>query len=306
MREMKDLTPKYAYSRLVEEEREHFSAVEVTGDLTAGGGHASAAWRHYWERVGEDLRPSPFADITGYLECAHGGTGRPIRILSLGSGHCGQEIAMARRFRRQCEITCTDINQELFGEARRRAAEGGLPLCFEKADLNFMTIAPGAYDMVFAHAILHHVINQESLFDQISAGLAPGGILHVVDVTGKNRRLLWDENERFANKALALLPREVTGGLRLEVPRTKKGMEGVRQAEILPILRQRFETLFEHLHGAFMRFVCTDERLARCLNPKDPGRRRYLDLLTDIDRSAVANGILRPLEIWGVYRPRCR
>jgi hypothetical protein len=80
-------------------------------------------------------------------------------------------------------------------------------------------------------------------------------------------------------------------------------MEGVRQEVVLPLLREAFEPLYEHRHGAFMRFICTNPRLASRLNPGDPTRRPYLDLLIEIDDAAVRHGLLRPLELWGVYRP---
>jgi hypothetical protein len=158
--------------------------------------------------------------------------------------------------------------------------------------------------MIFAHAVLHHVINLEMLFDQIAQGLNRGGILHLVEVIGQNRRLLWEENERFVNLLLDALPHEITEGSRVQVAYEHEGMEGVRQEEILSILRERFEPLYEYTHGSFMRYVCTDDRLGRYLNPDHKMGKRYLDLLIDIDRSTVRNGILRPLEVWGIYRPR--
>ena len=102
---------------------------------------------------------------------------------------------------------------------------------------------------------------------------------------------------------LDALPAELTRGAKLQVTE-EEGMEGIRQEQILSILREAFEALYEYTHGAFMRYICTDERFATYLNPEHELRRRYLDLLIDIDRSTVQNGILRPLEIWGVYRPR--
>ncbi len=301
---MKDLTPNYDYPRLIDEEKEHYSKIEVTDELTEGGRHASSPWKYYWTRVAEEIRSSPFADITAYLERQYGRSDRPLRILSLGSGYCGHELAMAQRLKCAYEITCTDINGALFTEARKRAQAGGLSLRFQVEDLNFIRIAPGYYDMIFAHAVLHHVVNLEILFDQIARGLTDRGILHLVEVIGKNRRLLWEENERFANTVLDALPYELTGGAKLQASSEVEGMEGVRQEQILPILRERFEPLYEYLHGAFMRYVCTDERLSRHLDPDRELVRRYLDLLIDIDWSAIRNGILRPLEIWGVYRSR--
>jgi SAM-dependent methyltransferase len=301
---MKDLTPNYNYNRLIEEEKEHYSNIEVTDDLMEGGWHASSPWKYYWTRVAEELRFSPFSDMARYLESQCARPDRPVRILSLGSGYCGNELAMARNLKCAYEIMCTDINEDLFTEARKRAQADGLSIRFQVEDLNFIQIAPGYYDMIFAHAVLHHVINLEMLFDQIAGGLTSGGILHLVEVIGKNRRLLWEENEHFANLILVALPNDLTGDDKLHAPSEGEGMEGVRQEEILPILRQRFEPIYEYAHGAFMRFVCTDERLGRHFNPEHEIDRRYLDLLIDIDRSAVRNGILRPLEIWGVYRLR--
>jgi hypothetical protein len=148
--------------------------------------------------------------------------------------------------------------------------------------------------MIFAHAVLHHVINLEMLFEQIAQGLTSRGILQLVEVIGKNKRLLWEENERFANVILAAFPVELTRGAKIQVTE-EEGMEGIRQEQILPLLRERFEALYEYTHGAFMRYICTDERFGRYLSPEHEVSRRYLDLLIDIDKSTVRHGILRPL-----------
>ena len=76
---MKDLTGNWDYARLIEEEKEHYSKIEVTKELTIGGPHASSAWRYYWTRVAEEIRSSPFADIGGYLESTYGDPSQPIR-----------------------------------------------------------------------------------------------------------------------------------------------------------------------------------------------------------------------------------
>ena len=107
--------------------------------------------------------------------------------LSLGSGHCGHELALAERRNCPYEITCTDINEALFTEARKRAQERNLSLRFEVEDLNFIRIAPSCYDLIFAHAVLHHVINLEILFEHIAQGLTSRGILQLVEVIGKNK-----------------------------------------------------------------------------------------------------------------------
>ncbi len=292
-----DLTRRYDYARLVAEEREHYGRVEVTATLDEGGVHAHASWQHYWRRVEEAMRAAGGADLVTAIAAE-----RPLHVLSLGSGYCGRELALAALFPAGTSITCTDVNPALFDRARAAADAKGLDLRFREADMNFLEIEPAAWDLVIAQASLHHVINLERLFAQVARGLAPGGRFHVVEVIGRNRRLLWPANARFANRALRLVPRAIVGFARVRTPLRVHGMEGLRQEEIVPLLHRTFVPVFEHRHGAFMRFVCTHPRLGKRLDPGDAVRRRYLDLLIDVDRAAVANGILRPLELWGIYR----
>jgi SAM-dependent methyltransferase len=304
---MRDRTTDYDYARLLDEEKEHYSHIEVTEGLKEGGIHASSAWEYYWQGIGRRITPSGFSDMAAYLSRAASGSGpthRPIEVLSLGSGYCGHEIDLARKLSSPYRVLCTDINEQIFERAKQVVRAESLGIEFGIADLNHVEIDPGRYDLIFAHASLHHVINLEQLFDRVAAGLAPGGVFHVVDVVGENRKLIWDENQGYANALLALLPESVTRGTRLAVGAAEEGMEGIRQQETLPLLHERFTPVFELGHGAFMRFVCTHPELGPALNPRHPERRRLLDFLIASDECAVRYGVLRPLELWGVYQPR--
>ena len=298
---MEDHTKHYDYARLIEEEKQHYKDIEITEDLKEAGGHANAAWHHYWVGIHEEIQRWSPGGIAAFLRARFQGLGRPIRILSLGSGYCGHELDMARALRLPSVVVCTDINDALFAQASATATAEGLSFEFRTADLNFIEIEPGHYDVIFAHASLHHVINLERLFAGVAAGLTPEGVFHLVEVVGKNRTLIWDKNERFANALLDCLPESVTDGLRVDVPVDADGMEGVRQEDILPLLRDQFAPLYELRHGAFIRFVCTHPDLGRRFDPSMPARKRALTFLLDCDRSAVRNGVLEALEIWGVY-----
>jgi SAM-dependent methyltransferase len=297
-----DLTGAYDYERLVAQEREHFLKEGVTPDLRLRDNDFEA-WRHYWLRIDARIG-AELGDLGDLIARRHAGSAAPVRILSLGSGPCGIELALARRLRVAHEITCTDLEERHSAAAKAVAAAEGLRMTSEAADMNFMEIAEGAWDVVFAHASLHHVINLERLFGRIAAGLRPGGILHVVEVVGQNRKLIWDENERFARVLLRTLPRDITRWTRFRPKVHDEGMEGVRQEDILPLLHRFFTPIYELRHGAFMRFICTHRKLSRRLHPADPERRKHLDFLIDADEGAVRRGILRPLELWGVYEPK--
>ncbi len=298
-----DYTKSYDYERLIEEEKEHYSEIEITSDLKEGGAHASDCWTYYWQHVHETLSRSPFPDVPKWLRRELGPGGKKIEVLSLGSGYCGHELDFARRIGRPCRIRCTDINEDLFTPARQVAEQEGLDMEFRVEDLNFIKIEPGRYHLIFAHAVLHHVINLENLYREIRTGLTKYGVFHMVEVAGQNRKLIWDENEQFANSALDVLPDSVTGGFRLAVEPEDEGMEGIRQEEIIPLLETRFSAMYQHAHGAFMRYICTNPSLADRLDPSDPLSRRCLDFLIQCDDAAVRNKLLRPLEFWGVYRP---
>ena len=298
---MQDLTGQYDYARLIDEERRHYSSEKVTDQLMLGGIHAHGSWEYYWERVGERIRAQGFKGVQELLAEDFAGLDRPVRVLSIGAGHCGMELLLAERLGIPVEITCLDINEELFGRAQERAESKGLLLRFEVGDMNFLDIPPRSVDMVIAHASMHHAINLEHLFERIARGLGDRGVFHLVDVMGQNRTLIWPENLAFVNRALRLLPSSIRRFARIN-PRAEEGMEGIRQEDTLPILRQHFTPVFELRHGAFMRSICLHRRLGAALDPRDPERRRYLDLLIDLDESVVRRGLLRPLEIWGVYR----
>ena len=50
------------------------------------------------------------------------------------------------------------------------------------------------------------MINLERLYGEIRTGLEEDGVLHMVEVVGKNRELIWDENEDFANSLSTSFP----------------------------------------------------------------------------------------------------
>jgi len=303
--ETRDLTRAYDYDRLIEEEKEHYSKIEVTEKLTEGGRHAHEAWEFYWKRVSENIQASSgaYGNLVAYLE-KNIPEDKKINVLSLGSGYCGHEIMMAEQFSREYEILCVDINEDLFKKAREVADGKDLGLSFAVRDLNFIEIPPGKYDLIFAHAVLHHIINLEHLYGQIAGGLTDEGLFHLIEVVGKNRLLIWEENQAVVNKLLDICPAGLVADTRIHVTEEEEGMEGVRQEEILPLLKDYFYPKYEHLHGAFMRYVCLDERLGKALCPSRTEARKYLDFLIDCDESCVRRKLLRPLEVWGVYRPK--
>jgi len=283
--------------------RERLAEVAVTDDFGDGGVAANPAWRHYVERLRPTLQASGFASLGVYLSQSLADLARPIEVLSLGGGSGGREVALARSFGRSYSLRHLHSPGARYDRAAEIARTEGLGLQFLPAEIEDLELERGRYDLVVVRGVFHRLPDPERFFGEVGAALAPGGLLQVEDMVGKNGKLLWEENEWLANALLARLPENLTKGARLEAPDGEAGLGGPRQAEILEPLRRRFTPLFEHRHGAFMRFVCAHPVLGPALGAPAAAARNSLDFLIDSDDSAVRHELLQGLELWGVYRP---
>ena len=300
---MAELTSRPDAARHRLEARERLAQIAVTDDLGEGGAAANPAWRHYSERLRPSLQASGFASFGVHLSRTLAELERPIEVLSLGGGSGGRLLALARSFSRSYHIRQLDFGGARFDRAAGIARTEGLRIEFHPAEIDALELDRGRYDLVVVRGVFHRLVHPEPFLEQISSALAPGGLLQVEDMVGKNGKLLWDENEWLANALLGRLSERLTRGARLAAPDGDAGLGGPCQEEMLGALRQRFSTLFEHRHGAFMRFVCAHPELGSCLGAADVGARNGLDFLIDSDDSAVRHELLQPLELWGVYRP---
>jgi hypothetical protein len=64
---MSDLTGNYDYGRLIREEKEHYSGIEVTDELKEGGVHAHDSWAYYWQGIARRVGESEFSNLPVYL-----------------------------------------------------------------------------------------------------------------------------------------------------------------------------------------------------------------------------------------------
>lgn len=198
-----DLTRGTPYQELVAEEIEHYSSIQTTDDLTEGGVHAHKSWAFYYDYLEKHLFGRGFADeVAVQAEQFE----RP-RLLSLGCGYGGHELEIARILRRPYQLIGVDLNPHIYSEAQRRAISEGLNVHFKSLDLNFVRIRPGAFDVIYAHASVHHVLNLEHLFSQVCDGLTETGRLVIMDIIGKTQVLFWKENVEFAASLIKRMPR---------------------------------------------------------------------------------------------------
>ena len=67
------------------------------------------------------------------------------------------------------------MNEAMFKRASDTAKTEGRVMRSETVDLNFITIEPKRYDLIFAHATTHHAIRL--FFEQIMGGRTGIGVL---------------------------------------------------------------------------------------------------------------------------------
>jgi ubiquinone/menaquinone biosynthesis C-methylase UbiE len=325
-----DLTSTFDYKKLVEEEIEKYSNIEVTKDLLEGGIHAQKAWGYWFQYLTQQVWKTSFAD-EGILFCKS--ITNP-RILSLGCGHGGLELQIAQLLNKPYEIVAVDINQNIFAKAEEETRAKGFNIRFQSLDLNFVEIRENSFDLILAHASLHHLLNLEHVLNQIYKGLKRKGRLIVQDIIGKTQVLFWKENLDFAIDVVRKMPyRYKTGTFnqraklliklylrqvflslykpcifnrlaRLFPYSIQKGMEGIRQEEIEQQINKYFTPVKMFKFGSFIRIICTHPELGKRFDPGKDADREYLETLFQLDLQQIEEKKLRPTEMLAVYEKR--
>ena len=211
-----------------------------------------------------------------------------------------------------------DLNPRIYDTALRRATGEGLPIRFQSLDLNRVALEPGYFDVIYAVASIHHILNLEHLLEQLHRGLKDDGRLVILDIIGKTQVEFWRENVEYAAKVVKRLPgRYRDAGVNRPwkrlffdpytiispyvEPEIQKGMEGIRQEEIVPLLEGWFRPEKVFYYDAYMRLICTNPILGPRLDPDNPLDRAVLQSLIDEEMAVIASGRVRPTEVFGVY-----
>lgn len=193
---------------------------------------------------------------------------KPIKALSVG---CGFGV-VERRLRRQdfCQlIHGVDVAENAIENARKTAQAEGLDgLSYEVADLNVATFPPETYDVVYAHASLHHIFQLEHILDQVKQTLKPGGLFVVNEYIGPSQMQFPRRDLELADIFLKAIPERYRKfqrreGIKKEALRlslntmnSSDPSEGIRASEIVPLIASRFEIRhFRYTGGTLLLLV---------------------------------------------------
>ena len=309
-----------AYRRHVSEELKHYAGVHSDEDDDAVGKEnlfepAPPAWEEIQTLTKRLIRQQTGNDIDGHVISRL--RARPkVRLLSLGSGPGGVELGFARQ-EPSSEIVCMDLNPDLLRLGEERAKAENLPVRFEPADLNAVTLPPDEFDIVFCHASLHHLIELESIIEQIKRTLRPGGELIVIDVIARNGYRMWPETRKVISNLWHTLPQRYrinhTAYLRKAVDKhiwdadaRPSNMECIRSEDILPLLDANFAM------QAFVPYLSISRRFFDTMYGPNydlsrPLDRAILHWIWELDCEYLRTSTLRPETFFGIYKhaPGC-
>ena len=172
------------------------------------------------------------------------------RGLSLGCG-MGSLERSARRLGLCESILGLDFSAQSLGVGRDRArAEDVRGVTYASADLNDPDFGAAAFDVVFVHQSLHHVVQVERLLDAAARCLVPGGVLYLDEWTGPSQDEWTSEKLRRVAALYAAAPGTWRNHHRLRPPISLDDpSEAVRSSVILPAARERYTALAERPYG---------------------------------------------------------
>jgi SAM-dependent methyltransferase len=137
-----------------------------------------AAADEYDGKWGIDFGPTGQGQVLGKLRKALGGGEVPVfdRGLEIGAGtgYFTLNLMLAGVLR---EAVCTDISPGMLGTLQANAEELGLEVQTIAGDAERLEVPDESFDLVFGHAVLHHLPDLERAFAGFHRALRPGGTL---------------------------------------------------------------------------------------------------------------------------------
>ena len=298
------------YKQHIEEEIEHFSRLYSDAEAQQTLFYAvPGSWIEVERRTLELVRR-----LTGNDEIGHVvrrlNERADVKMLSLGSGACGVEIDVARKAR-SSSIHCIDINGELLDLGRSHALNEGLNITTEVVDLNTVDLPAEAFDYVFCHAGLHHLIELEHIARQISRTLRPGGEFIVVDIITRSGYLMWPETREVVRAVWKTLPikyrlnhtaysKPQIDNEIWEADTSQYGMECARSEDIVRILgKELVPRQFVPLQSISRRFF--DTMYGPNYDLSIPLDLAVFNWIWELDSHYLSNSTLKPETFFGIY-----
>jgi SAM-dependent methyltransferase len=237
-----------------------------------------------------------------------------IQVLSVGSGDGQLELALARYLEASgCEaftIHTTEISPIRQKRTITLIEQAGLGHRFEHhiVDLN-ESMVEGSFDLIFAHHVLHHIVNLEGLFGRIHSALQEDGVFATVDMIGRNGHMRWPEALEIIEQVWEFIPAQWKYNFQHQQYHEKYkdhdcsnvGFEGVRSQDILPSLLNTFA--FEgFVAGGGFHDILLERGYGQSIDMKNKAERALICFLSDYNELLLETGRVKPTMIFAKMR----
>jgi ubiquinone/menaquinone biosynthesis C-methylase UbiE len=126
-------------------------------------------WGISFEGVGRELVVAKLAKALG--GSADAPFGRALEI-GAGTGYFSLNLLQSGVIR---EAVCTDISRGMLDELQRSAQRLGVSVTTARCDAQELPFPDDSFDLVFGHAVLHHLPDLDAAFREFRRVLRPGG-----------------------------------------------------------------------------------------------------------------------------------
>jgi len=298
-------TDSEEYARHLANEKKQYDSCTYLPNLTEKTPSALSYLLHRFqlrvqERVGLTVWDYVISAVNRKLKEAS--DSKVVKILSIGSGPGGTEISMARQFiNSYYDMECMDINENLLSMGQTNADEQHLKLRFILQDINSISLPTDYYDVIFAHASLHHMINHEHITTEIKNSMKNDAEFIVYDVITRNGMRMWDDTREIANKVFSLLPSKYRHYLCDNLPDrdlSTIGFECIRSQDLYPILKKSFKVKLEVEGYCFARRFF-DSGFGDNYNiESNPFDKAIVDTIIRLDEEYAVNLHLKPESVF--------
>ncbi|MGC1496356.1 MAG: class I SAM-dependent methyltransferase [Sulfitobacter sp.] len=264
--------------------------------------------RHYLAPKLQEVFDTPnHFDI--YTNCAPTDN-TAFNILSVGSGDGQLEVEMAQRLlasgRDKFKIHATELSPIRQERTKNLVKSKGLEDHFVYHILDFnKKFVEGKFDMIFAHHVLHHIVNLEFLFDSIHEALTPNGVFATMDMIGRNGHMRWPEALEFIDLAWTFIPDHWKHNFQfnafhenyLNFDCSKSGFEGIRAEDIQPLLVKKFCFSKFVAVGGFMD-VLFDRGYGQSIDISNPREAGLVKFLSETNELLLESGRVKPTMVF--------
>ncbi len=132
--------------------------------------------------------------------------GRPVKMVSIGSGVCSHELRLAE-LNPHWRILCIDFSDKLLNKAKQTAEEKGLQnIEFLAKNIYEYAFPENHFDIVFFHQSLHHFKNVHQFIERyVYKALTTNGKLIINEYVGATRLQYPAYQRKAINKCLSLI-----------------------------------------------------------------------------------------------------